>query len=74
MKNIYILLILVVGLNATVQVAINADGSAPDNSAMLDVQSSSNGLLPPRMTQEQIGSIANPANGLVAFCTTDNKI
>jgi len=32
-------------------VAINDDGSTPDNSAMLDVKSSSKGLLIPRMSQ-----------------------
>jgi hypothetical protein len=74
MKNLFILLLLVVGLSAAAQVAINKDGSAADNSAMLDVKSTDKGLLPPRMTAEQIGAIQYPANGLIVFCTSDNKL
>ncbi len=56
------------------QVGINADNSAPDGSAMLDVKSTSKGALLPRMTQAQILAIQNPSNGLIAFCTTDSKL
>lgn len=55
------------------QVGINADNSAPDPSAMLDVKSSTKGALLSRMTKEQIGAISSPTNGLVVFCTDDNK-
>jgi uncharacterized protein (TIGR02145 family) len=55
------------------QVAINTDGSAPDNSAMLDVKSTSKGMLIPRMSQVQISQILSPTDGLMAFCTTDHK-
>lgn len=54
------------------QVAINVTGSQPDNSAMLDVQSSGKGLLIPRMNSAQIAGIINPANGLIVF-DTDKK-
>ncbi len=74
MKHLFVLLLFVAGINVSAQVAINDDGSAPHNSAMLDVKSSSKGLLPSRMTQAQIGSIIDPANGLLVFCTTDNKM
>ncbi len=50
-------------------VGINADGSAPDNSAMLDVSSTSKGFLPPRMTDVQRDAISNPVAGLVIWCT-----
>ncbi len=56
------------------QVAINADGSLPDSTAMLDVKSTSKGLLIPRMTQAQIAAIVHPADGLMVFCTTDYKL
>jgi uncharacterized protein (TIGR02145 family) len=55
------------------QVAVNTDGSAPNSSAMLDVNSNTMGMLIPRMTQAQILAISNPANGLLVFSTTDNK-
>jgi Protein of unknown function (DUF1566) len=51
------------------QVGINTDNSAPDNSAMLDVKSSSRGLLPPRMTHADLNNISSPAAGLVVYCT-----
>ncbi|MBK6347411.1 MAG: tail fiber domain-containing protein [Bacteroidales bacterium] len=53
------------------QVAINTDGTLPDNSAMLDVKSTSQGLLIPRMTMVQRNNIAGPATGLMVF-QTDN--
>ena len=55
------------------QIAINADGSAPDPSAGLDISYTTKGLLLPRMTQSQISSILNPADGLIVYCTTDGK-
>jgi len=56
------------------QVAVNTDGTAPDSSAILDVNSTSKGMLIPRMTQAQISAISNPADGLQVYCTTYSKI
>ncbi|MBK6966759.1 MAG: hypothetical protein IPH20_23385 [Bacteroidales bacterium] len=72
MKNLLILLFLVTGLSAWSQVAINTDGSDPDNSAMLDVKSTGKGFLPPRMTTGQRNAIASPVEGLVIY-NTDEK-
>ncbi len=55
------------------QVAINTDGTDPDNSAMLDVKSTSKGLLIPRMTNAQMQAIASPADGLLVYSTDDHK-
>lgn len=41
----------------------------PDASAQLDVNSTSKGFLPPRMTQAQMNAIASPADGLIVYCT-----
>jgi hypothetical protein len=49
------------------QVSISTDGSAPDASAMLEINSTSKGLLIPRMTEAQRTSIASPAAGLMVF-------
>jgi len=54
------------------QVAINSDASLPDNSAMLDVKSTTKGMLVPRMTAAQRDAISNPAKGLLIFCTDNN--
>ena len=77
MKNFKLLLLSVVmitGLSLPAQVAVNTDGSNPDASAMLDVNSSNKGILIPRVTQADIESIANPANGLMVFNTDANKL
>ncbi len=50
-------------------VAINETGALPHASAMLDVQSTSKGLLVPRMTAAQKSAIAAPATGLMVFQT-----
>ena len=52
-------------------VGINDDGSTPHTSAMLDVNSTTKGILTPRMTQSQRLTIAIPATGLMVF-QTDN--
>lgn len=52
-------------------VSINNTGAAPDSSAMLDVQSTTQGFLLPRMTKAQRDAIPNPAQGLMIF-QTDN--
>ena len=50
-------------------VGINPTGAAAHPSAALDVSSTTQGLLPPRMTATQRNAILNPATGLVVFCT-----
>lgn len=51
-------------------VAINTSGNPPHASAMLDVSSTTKGLLVPRMTSAQRNAIAAPMNGLVVFDNT----
>lgn len=51
--------------------AINTSGAAADNSAMLDVSSTSKGMLVPRMTKAEKLAIASPANGLLVYQTND---
>ncbi len=70
-----IVIFLAVSMNAAAQnVGINATGSNPDGSAMLDVSSTTKGLLIPKMTTTQQNAIASPANGLIIFNTTANTI
>ena len=49
--------------------AINAAGTASDPSAILDLSSTSLGMLVPRMTEAQKLLISNPANGLLIYQT-----
>ena len=69
MRKLYfvIALLLLFSSSMDAQVAINANNSQPDTSAMLDVQSTNKGFLPPRMTMEQRDSISNPAIGLIIY-------
>jgi hypothetical protein len=62
------LLLTAIGANAQ-NVGINADASTPDSSAMLDVKSTSKGMLVPRMAASQKLAIPAPATGLLIFQT-----
>lgn len=53
-------------------VGINTGGAAPNASAVLDVASTSQGVLTPRMTQAERNAIAGPATGLLIY-QTDNR-
>jgi hypothetical protein len=70
MKNYITILFTFIFLNIFSQgVGINTDGSNPDASSLLDVKSTSKGILIPRMTQSERSSISSPANGLLVFQT-----
>jgi hypothetical protein len=69
--KIFSFLIVILLLNSSLlfsQVGINADGSAPDNSSILDVKSTNKGVLIPRLTFDQRNALSNPADGLMIFC------
>lgn len=53
------------------QTSINTD--TIDASAQLQVDSTTRGFLPPRMTTTQRNAIASPAAGLIVYDTTENK-
>ncbi len=65
------LLILNFFVAYTQSVGINTDASLPNASAMLDVKSSTKGMLMPRMLQAQRNLIPSPAAGLMVY-QTDN--
>jgi trimeric autotransporter adhesin len=48
-------------------IGINDDASNPDPSAMLDVKSTTRGLLTPRMDKTQRNAITSPATGLLVY-------
>ncbi len=52
-------------------VGINGTGAAPNSSAMLDVASTTKGMLIPRMIENQRNAIALPATGLLIYQTDD---
>ncbi|MCB8998993.1 MAG: hypothetical protein H6540_02845 [Bacteroidales bacterium] len=69
MKFLFSIVFIVGFFAANAQVAINSDGSAANPSSMLDVSSTTKGLLPPRMSSAQRTAIPTPANGLIVYDT-----
>ena len=70
MKTIKLIIaILLFTSSAMAQVAINTSGNNPDASAMLEITSTTKGLLIPKMTTTQRGQISNPATGLLIYQT-----
>ena len=76
MKKIYLIfaISLLMAISSFAQVSINSDGTPPANSAMLEVKSTTKGLLPPRMTSAQRDAIVAPDAGLMIFNTDCNDI
>jgi uncharacterized protein (TIGR02145 family) len=53
-------------------ISVNTTETAADNSAILDISSTSQGLLIPRLTTTQRNNIASPSISLLIFNTTTN--
>lgn len=64
------LLVLVSASVALGQGNVGIGTTTPDNSALLDLTSTSQGLLAPRLTTTQMNNIASPATGLLIYNTT----
>jgi len=67
-------LLLSVGKVFSQGVAINEDGSSSDNSAILDIKSTTKGLLFPRMTTVQRDAISSPVEGLQIYNLTSGCV
>ena len=57
-------------INAQIGIGTNS----PDASAVLDLSSTTKGLLMPRMTTLQQSDLVSPAVGLMVYNTTTNQI
>jgi hypothetical protein len=80
MKRLFTLLTFIIGmpiisinLLQAQSVAINTDGSAAHSSALLDIKSTTKGMLAPRMNSAQRIAIATPAAGLLVYDTDTNS-
>lgn len=72
MKKLLLILLLFFSYTGFSQsFSINTDGSIADTSAILDVKSTTKGILVPRLTQAQRSVIYLPATGLIIY-QTDN--
>ncbi len=65
-------LLLMCSLAAVAQVKVGDNPATIDQSAILEVESTTQGLLPPRMSTAQRDAISNPASGLMIY-NTDYK-
>jgi uncharacterized protein (TIGR02145 family) len=69
------LLLLSTSLTLHAQVGINADGSQPDPRAMLDVKSTSKGVLLPRLTDAERNALYHDIpDGMLIINTTTNEL
>jgi hypothetical protein len=53
---------------------VGIGATSPNAAAQLDVQSTTGGFLPPRMTGTQRDAISSPPNGLMLYNSTTNKL
>ena len=74
MKKIFIFIIIVMTGNACVAQNVGIGTTTPDNSAILDIKSSTKGLLIPRMSSAAVAAIPNPAKGLLVLDTVNNQL
>ena len=65
-------LFLITSASCFAQVGINTE--TPDASSALHIDSTTGGLLPPRMTELQRDAITDPANGLIIYNTEINSL
>ncbi len=69
LRTNFLMLAIAILLSARIQAQVGIGTQTPDNSAALDITSTSKGFLPPRMVKVQMSSIPNPAVGLMVYCT-----
>ena len=62
------------GSQAQNGIAMNATGASPHQSAILDIDDATKGLLLPRITSAERDALPSPANGLIVYNTTSNRI
>ena len=74
MKKLIILFPIFVLLQLCLYAQVGIGTATPAASAKLDIASTTQGLLPPRMTTVQRDAIVSPATGLVIFNTTTNSL
>ena len=53
----------------SIQAQVGIGTETPESSSMLDISSTSKGILVPRMTENQKNAISTPAQGLLVFQT-----
>lgn len=73
MKNLIILFICIIASHIAIGQGVGVGTTSPEASAKLDVSSTTQGMLVPRMTTAQRTSITSPATGLLVFDITTSS-
>ena len=66
------ILIVLISISYQLSSQIGIGTTTPEQTAILEVNSTDKGLLPPRLTNEQRNLVLNPAKGLTIFNNTTN--
>ncbi|MFM6924705.1 MAG: beta strand repeat-containing protein [Ferruginibacter sp.] len=75
LSSFLVIVLLISGTSLYAQVKIGGQkASAPHPSAVLELSDSAKGFLMPRVSKEQMAGIKTPANGLMVYNTSDDKI
>jgi hypothetical protein len=74
MKRIIFFLIIVVTYQTTFAQNVGIGTTSPDASAKLDITSTTQGMLIPRMFHTQRNAIASPATGLIVYQTNNQPL
>ena len=69
MKKLLLLALVVLSMTLQAQVKIGSNPTTINSSSLLELESTTKGLLPPRMTNAQMTAITSPAKGLMVYCT-----
>ncbi len=72
--QIFTLLFVYTTINAQGVVISDEASYTPESSAILDINSNSRGLLPPRLSTQERDSITTPVVGLIIFNTSSNGL
>lgn len=70
LKQLFLLSAAFIAVTATAQVKIGENPTTINASAEVEIESTTKGFLPPRLTTEQRDAIASPAEGLTIYNTT----
>lgn len=73
MKKLSIILVCLICVSGVSMAQVGVGTDNPESSAILDVESTSKGMLLPRMTSAQRNVIYNPAEGLLIYNTDDKS-
>ncbi len=72
-RALYIVMFIFFSIRSQAQVGISTTSITPDESSILEMRSTSKGMLIPRMTSAERDAITSPATGLMVYNTTTNS-